>query len=177
VTVETYTGIRLNLGGRDTHIPGFLVVDLHKSDNVDIRADVSNLAMFEDKTVDEIYCSHILEHFPHRKTLSVLEGWHRILKPGAKAYIAVPDFRALVKLYQLSGLNQFLVDLGWGGQEYPEAYHFTPFDFPRLAGLLVKAGFQDVKRLDAMPYGLKDCSQLMDSHYKVPTSLNVEATA
>ena len=169
--------LKLNLGGRNTTIPGFKVVDIYNGANVDINADISNLNMIEAASVDEIYASHCLEHFSHNATLSVLKEWRRIMRPGGKCYIGVPDFDTLVKLYLKRGLNQFLIDLGWGGQEYAEAYHYTPFDWPRLSRLLIDAGFTDVKKIGPMPYGLKDCSALVDTIYELPTSLNVEATA
>jgi SAM-dependent methyltransferase len=168
---------KLNLGGRDTRIEGFTNVDLHDGENVDVRADAANLYMIPDATVEEIYASHILEHFPHPKTVAVLKEWRRVLKAGGKAYISVPDFDLIVRLYKDHGLAQFLVDLGWGGQEYAEAYHFAPFNYSRLAFLLNSAGFADVKRLKNMPYGLSDCSYKVDSFTGQPISVSVEATA
>ncbi len=52
--------IRLNLGGRGTQIKGFQTVDLSEEHDVQIKSDVSDLRMFEEGTVDEIYASQIL---------------------------------------------------------------------------------------------------------------------
>lgn len=169
--------LKLNLGGRNTTIPGFKVVDIYNGENVDIKADISNLNMIEAASVDEIYASHCLEHFGHFDTLRVLKEWRRIMRPGGKCYIGVPDFRALVRLYEKVGLTQFIIDLGWGGQEYKEAFHYTPFDFPRLSRLVIDAGFSDVKQLAELPYGLKDCSSLRDTVTGQLISLNIEAVA
>jgi predicted SAM-dependent methyltransferase len=169
--------IRLNLGGRTTHIDGFLKVDLFDGEGVDIQTDVSDLSMLKDGTVIEIYASHILEHFSHTKTIDVLKEWRRVLKKGGKASISVPDFDASVFLYQKYGLTDFLRNLLYGDQEYPLAYHYTVFTFATLARSCINAGFADVKRLKDMPYGVKDCSKNIDNHHFRPVSVHVEAIA
>lgn len=172
--------MRLNLGGMgegfmDGRIKGFLTVDLREG--ADIRANVSELSMFGDKTVEEIYSSNVLEHFPHNKTLYVLEEWHRILKPGGKLWLSVPDFDACVKLYLKEGLCKWAQYLIWGDQKHELNYHYINFTFANLAKLLVDAGFEDVKRLMELPQGVKDASTHRDNHHGIRISLNVEATA
>lgn len=169
--------VKLNLGGRDKPIPGFKTVDLYEGEGVDIRADIGSLAGIEDKSVEEIYASHCLEHFSHARTMDVLKNWHRVLKPGAKAYIAVPDFQAAVELYNKFGLNDFIRNLLWGDQGYDLAYHYNAFDWPFLAKYIIDAGFTDVRRIGDMPHGIKDCSALRNTATFEPVSLNVEATA
>lgn len=168
--------IRLNLGGRDTCIPGFLTVDLKEGG--DIRTDVSDLSQFGDHTVEEIYASHVLEHFAHVRTVSVLKEWHRVLKPGGKLFISVPDFEAIVKLYEVCGhLNDFIRNLLYGDQGYDLAFHYTIFTFTTLAAYCAKAGFEDVQRIARMPYALRDCSTNVDNMTFQPISVNVEAIA
>lgn len=168
--------IRLLIGGRTTRIDGFLNVDLFEGEGVDIRTDASDLSMFGDGAVSEIYASHILEHFHHPKTLNVLKEWGRVLKKGSKAYISVPDFDAMVKLYVSYGMTDFIRNMLWGDQIYDLAFHYTGFTFPTLANLCVKAGFSDVKRIPEMPYGVNDCSHNIDTITRKPISVNVEAT-
>lgn len=168
---EAGRSIRLNLGGRGTKIEGFMTVDLEPGS--DCESDVANLP-FEDKTVDEIYASHILEHFPHVRTEYVLEEWYRVLKKGAKAYISVPDFDAMVKLYGTYGMTDFIRNLLYGDQLYDRAYHYTAFTFSTLAFVCRKAGFSDIRRIKEMPYGVKDCSHNIDNFTRKPISVNVE---
>lgn len=167
--------IRLLIGGRTTKIDGFLNVDLFEGEGVDIRTDASDLSMFGDGTVEQIYASHILEHFPHPKTLGVLKEWNRVLKRGAKAYISVPDFDAMVKLYSVYGMTDFIRNMLWGDQIYDLAFHYTGFTYPTLAHLCHQAGFSDVKRIPEMPYNVKDCSHNVDTATRKPISVNVEA--
>ena len=147
-------------------------MDVHP--DADIKSDLSKLEGIVDGSVDEIYASHCLEHFSHTKTVDVLKEWYRVLKFGGKAYISVPNFDAAVEIYKKMGLTTFLRNLLWGDQGYQEAYHFSGFTFPLLAGECAEAGFSDVKRIQEMPYNLGDCSALIDTILHIPISLNVE---
>lgn len=167
--------IRLNLGGRHKPIVGFLTVDLCDEFKPDIKADVSDLSMFESESVDEIYASQILEHFPHVRTQYVLEEWYRVLKKGARMTVGVPDFARAIELYQKFGLVDFITNLLYGDQLYPLAYHYRPFTFGTLAGLLDKVGFRKIRKIDKMPYGIIDCSSLITNLDNRNVSLNVEA--
>jgi len=169
--------IRLNLGGRDTSIPGFVTVDLRPGPTVGILADISDLSMFQDGEVTEIYASNCLEHFYLTQTLGVLKEWRRVLKPGGKCFISVPDLMASIKLVQLEPTAMWPIYLLYGDQEDPLNFHYINFTYPYLAKLCVDAGFSDVKRITDMPYGLADASAYMDNKYGIPISLNVEATA
>mgnify|MGYP001562566810 CR=1 FL=1 len=175
VQVEASKEIRLNLGARNRAILGFLSVDIDPASGADVIADISSLPAYADGSVSEIYASHCLEHFPHTRTMSVLKEWSRVLKPGGILYVAVPDFARTVYLYQrLGGLNQFLVDFIWGGQEYPTAYHMAGFDFKLLSSMLKDAGFHEVSQVDVFPIGDKhDCSRLVSTVDGKSISLNV----
>lgn len=83
------TTIRLNIGAGDTTIPGFIPIDQK------FGHDASKLE-YEDNSVDEIYSSHCLEHIHHSKTCSTIEEWCRVLKPGGRIRIAIPDFEKVI---------------------------------------------------------------------------------
>lgn len=168
-------GIRLNLGGRGIKIDGFKTVDLSEEHDVEIKSDVSNLWMFKDDSVDEIYASQVLEHFPHVKTELVLKEWHRVLKHGAKITIGVPDFQRAIEIYLQHGLMPWVVNFLYGDQGYPLAFHYAPFTFSRLAAIMNSVGFRNIKRIGAMPYGIQDCSGIVSTSDGKSVSLNVEA--
>lgn len=172
---------RLNLGGtgegyRDGRIPGFLTVDLRDVPDTDILSDVSDLSLFKDSTVDEIYSSNVLEHFPHTKTRDVLAEWCRVLKRGCKLHLSVPDFDATVRLYLKHGLTDWVKYLAWGDQAHALNYHYINFTFGSLALEVSRAGFSDVRRVAELPYGVKDASTHRDSMDRKPISLNMECT-
>lgn len=161
------------LGGRDNRIPGFINIDVHSGDLVDIHSDISDLSRFDSGSVDEIYASHCLEHFPHVETLKVLTEWNRVLCSNGKIYISVPDIENVFKQFSMAGMTEWVRNILWGDQGYKEAFHYNGFTFPTLADQLFKAGFSDIKRINEMPYGLNDCSKLMMTNDNTPISINV----
>ncbi len=173
VLVAQDQSVRLNLGGRGTQIEGFKTVDLSPEHEVDFRCDVSKLPM-ADGSVDEIYASQILEHFPHTRTMEVLKEWNRVLKKGGLITIGVPDFDRAVAIYKQLGLIDYVVHSLYGDQEYDLAFHYAPFTFSRLAHLMDRAGFRNVRRIGKMPYGIIDCSALNFTEDGLPVSLNVQ---
>lgn len=168
--------LRLNLGGREITIPGFVNVDLQELPTVDMQADVRKLP-YGDGSVDEIYASHLLEHFSWSETDALLKEWRRILRKGGIAYISVPDFDAMARLYRQNGLCQYVVEVLMGEHHKPFGGHMNLFNFPRLAKYLMEAGFSDVQRIQQMPYNKKDCSQMIDSVFRLPISVNAKAIA
>lgn len=168
--------IRLNLGGRDTKIDGFLTVDLKEGS--EITANCSDLKdKIKDSSVREIYASNILEHFPHTKTISVLKEWRRVLIPNGKLWISVPDFDSMIKLYQKEGMTDFIRNLLYGDQLYDLAFHYTGFTFATLAHSALKAGFSDIKRINWLPYNVNDCSRNIDNKTFKSVMINAEVTA
>jgi len=151
-------------------------MDCDPHPGVDYVGDIADLSRFADCEVSEIYASHCLEHFPHPKTLDVLKEWCRVLKPQGILYVAVPDFKRTVDLYHRGGLNQWVQDYVSGGQEYATAYHYAIFDYPKLRGLLLKAGFSEASQVDDFPIGHpQDCSRKVSTIDGKSVSLNVVA--
>jgi predicted SAM-dependent methyltransferase len=174
--------IQLHLGCGEKYIPGFIHIDARKFPHIDHIASVDKLDMFKDNSVDLVYSSHLLEHFPRNKTEDVLREWHRVLKPGGILRIAVPDFEKLVEVYlKYKDLKLILGPLV-GRQNYPENTHYFVFDFPTLSEILKKVGFKKVYRYDwrkTIHKDYDDYSQAYIPHMNkkngILISLNIEA--
>ena len=89
----------LGCGGRKT-LPHAVGVDIVPEGSVppfmdatisvsDVVADVSNSLPFAEKSQDVIIARHILEHCID--TIKTLKEWIRVLKPGGKLIVAVPE--------------------------------------------------------------------------------------
>lgn len=170
--------VRLNLGCRRTRIPGFLNVDIRPEQDVDVVADAADLGRFADRSVEEIYASNILEHFPLTRTVAVLQEWRRVLVPGGRLLVSVPDFDCIAKLYMNSGfLGRWLVFHGWGEQRYPEQTHYLTFTYPTLRKALDDAGFSAARRVRRFPYGVADASAMTDAVMGLDISVNAVAVA
>ena len=83
---------KLNLGCGTDIRPGWINVDSSKLPGVDIAANLDDCTRtplpLADDTIDEFYCSHVLEHL--RDALGFMQELHRLAKPDAIATIRVP---------------------------------------------------------------------------------------
>lgn len=85
--------MKLNLGSADVKIPGYASVDLYNK-NADYNMNVLDLK-FDDNSIDEILASHLVEHLSPHYVVPALKEWIRVLKPGAKLVMEMPDFEKL----------------------------------------------------------------------------------
>ena len=167
--------MKLNLGCKTRPIPGFVNMDFEEYPTVDVVGDVSDLSRFKDESIEEIYASHILEHFKSPQTVPVLKEWFRVLKPGGILYVATPDFKRAIEMYDKVGLSEWLVYYMYGDQLHKGTYHYTTFDEKRMDGLLKKVGFAEVSRVVEFPYNQEDCSTLISGIDSKSISLNMIA--
>lgn len=85
--------MKLDLGAGKNKKEGFEGVDSIAFDGVDHVVDLTVTPWpFEDNSVDEVHCSHFVEHLTGRERVSFVNELYRILKPGAKATIIVPHW-------------------------------------------------------------------------------------
>ena len=182
--------IKLHLGCGKKFIPGFIHIDLADYPHIDYKRNISDLSIFDDNSVDLIYCCHAVEYFDSEEVQDVLKEWYSVLKKGGIRRVAVPDFEAIVNVYlKYKDLNH----RGILGPLYgriviktPEgekiSYHKTVYDFKSLKGVLESVGFKKIHRYDwrmTLHKDYDDFSQAyiphMDEEHGVLMSLNVEA--
>lgn len=175
----------LNIGCGDKQIPGayWQNVDSRELPGIDVVTDMGDLGMYCDNSVDHIYACHVLEHATHTQALEVLKEWARVLKPQHGVLrVCVPDMRTIWWLAHNGAHLGRLRGLIWGGQQYPENFHYCGWDFEELATDLRDCGFFNIVEYD--PYGspyhahppeYRDFS-FMELNGS-PCSLNVEAIA
>lgn len=86
--------IKLNLACGQTKIEGFLGVDIKKTDTVDLVVDLEKFPWpWEDNSVDEIFCSHYVEHT--NDLIKFMEECYRILKPEGTIKIIAPYYNSI----------------------------------------------------------------------------------
>jgi SAM-dependent methyltransferase len=84
--------MKLDLGCGKNKREGFLGVDSIKFDGVDIVADLREKWPWDDNSVDEVHCSHFLEHFERLERIHFANELYRVLKHDGKAQIIVPHW-------------------------------------------------------------------------------------
>jgi len=86
--------LKLNLGAGGINYPGYLSVDMHDK-RADILMDICNLREFANNSVEEILASHVFEHLNPYHSVIILREWHRVLRPGGKLIMEMPDIEKL----------------------------------------------------------------------------------
>ena len=142
--------MKLNLGSGINYKEGYVNLDWIKAHKPDIIWDINEKPFpFEDNVFDEVFCSHILEHFDD--VVGILQELWRITKKGGRIIIGVPHFASYEAASDLThrklfGMNSFycyeMKDFGYyyGGkmrfrvvekvyQYSPNKWYMRPFEF------------------------------------------------
>lgn len=167
--------LQLHLGGWEAR-PGWTIVNAEDRPGVDVLGNCMDLSMFPDGSASEVYASHVYEHLGYQKELPLaLTEAHRVLAPGGRLRVSVPDLEVLCRLFLQTAQDvesQFFVQrMIMGGQMEPLDFHKTGFSHRILAAFLTGQGFVDIRRVQN--FGLfNDTSAMLWGG--VPISLNVE---
>jgi len=168
---------RLHIGGQ-VRTAGWEVLDANPGPFVDHVATASDLRQFEDNSFDQIYASHVVEHFDyHVQLVETLKEWYRVLAPAGTLCVSVPDLDVLARLFVdrtlLSVQDRFLVmRMIFGGHIDKYDYHLVGLNEEFLTAYLQAAGFTEMRRV--ADFGLfQDTSRLKLK--EVPISLNMVA--
>jgi glycosyltransferase involved in cell wall biosynthesis len=95
--------IKLNLGCGSKLMPGFVNVDLYNPD-AELKMDVRKLNL-KDNTAQELHAYHVFEHFSPFEVNDILTEWLRVLKPGGKLVMEMPDLLENCKRFEESDKN------------------------------------------------------------------------
>ncbi len=140
--------MKLNIGSGYNCIPGFHRLDIDKRCNPDIVADITDLSKIKSDTIDEIYTAHTLEHILLTHLFKTVRGFCRILKPGGKITVIVPDSKSVAQDWignKVAGREFERIALGAtpGATEY--MFHQQLFWKEKLERYLMIAGFEAVR--------------------------------
>ncbi len=183
--------VKLHLGCGKRYLPGFLHIDIDNSvEHLDHCSDISDLSMFADDSVDEIYTCGAIGYYDPDERSVLFEEWHRVLKKNGTLRISVVDFEKQIEVYLNSNKN--LTHIGvmgpiFGIWNYKDkngvdrkAYKKTAYDFDTLRDVLLGHGFFDYKRYnwkDFLPDNYDDFSAAYVPHMDengVHIMLNIE---
>ena len=142
--------IRLNIGAGGSNLPGFIPLDIQTG------TDATKPLPYADNSVDEIYASHVLEHIHHSKTFSTLTEWVRVLKPGGRLRVAVPDFDRI--LGERGSMSSGMLS-AWlhGSHDVDTDRHLAVFKWDDLELMFRRLGLNTIGKWKPE---FDDCSQL-----------------
>lgn len=129
--------VKLNVGSGIGHglKRDFVNIDIVDDPKIDLVCDIRNGLPLENESVDFIECLEVLEHLHQNKVGEVVKDFYRVLKPGGKIILSVPNLPVIIFLWlaNIDGKKwKKWIDCIYGGQVYPSDTHITGFDKERL---------------------------------------------
>lgn len=82
--------MKLHLGCGKRILSGYINID-GANQKADVIHDLTKPLPYGDDTADEIVAIHLFEHFFPDDVPNVLADWRRVLKPGGKLILEMPD--------------------------------------------------------------------------------------
>lgn len=172
--------VYLNLGCSDRTSKEFINIDAVPSRYTNYVQNIEDLSRFPDNSVDMVYASHVIEHIPRGKLLTVLREWHRVVKPGGVLRFGVPDFDAIIEMYLASGKDTHSVVRQLMGEDGEYDDHHSIWNLAYAEQVMKDAGFSSVRPWDPKTANHHDFKDKTMRAYQIdgrsiPFSLNLEA--
>lgn len=168
--------ILLHIGGTEVK-KGWSILNIKPGSGVDYVGSCTDLSAIPDASCSDVYASHVLEHLGYDgDVMRALREIHRVMKPGARLRVSVPDLDILCRMWLHQGLlpeQRFeVMRMIYGGRTDAHDVHYVGLNFTMLGGYLTAAGFVKIKRVDE--HGVFNDT----SSYRFlgqPISLNIKA--
>ena len=137
--------MRLNLGCGNDIMEDFINIDsFNNLKGIDIKADIKNLP-FKDSQVDEVYISHVMEHFSFDDVQLIFKEINRVLMIGGDLEIYVPDFQTCIDDWNGSDNKWIALERVFGSQTHPGNFHFCGYTLETLKKIVEDFNFNVIE--------------------------------
>lgn len=178
----------LNIGCGSNIYPHFINLDYEWRSGVDICWDVTKGIPLKGESLKGIYTEHCLEHLHLQDAIALLAECYRLLQPGGRIRIVVPDAELYIDRYT-KGRKEVGLKFPYGASAHDVSEQGTPlmvvnqvfrghghlyaYDFVTLKYLLCQQGFVEICQC-SYRQGV-DENLLVDTDHRACESLYVEA--
>ena len=155
---------KLHIGG-ECRVSGWENLNIAAGATVDHVQNALDLSNFEDNTFSEIYASHVLNHLGFEKVKQALIDWCRVIIPGGKIFVSVPNINKLLKMVLDTKDLQYkerrhIFQMIYGGQSNEFDYNTIGFNVKHISYYLSNSGFVKLCRVEK--FGLFDDSSNLE---------------
>lgn len=127
---------------------GYVLNDVQMHKNIDLVCNILHVRKFvPDGYCSEVRMSHVWEHFTIKEGIDILKICHKLLEPGGKLLIYVPNFRWHADLV-VTGNDEMGVHYAFGGQLDKYDQHKTGFTTKIIRKRLEENGFRVTQMID-----------------------------
>lgn len=127
---------KVNVGAGMDIRQDYINLDHRALDGIDVVADVLDMP-FEEESLDEIFSSHVVEHFVQNDLKKILVYWFGLLRKGGRLRIITPNIEDMAKRYAIGEVAwQEFRSVALGGQDYASDYHFNHFSIKSMEELI-----------------------------------------
>jgi predicted SAM-dependent methyltransferase len=186
----------INLGCGPARGPEMINVDFFFA-GADYGADLRYPLRIDSNSIDGIFSEHTLEHLTYDQNRKLLAECFRVLKPGTKIRVIVPDVSVFIEAYSSKNQAWFkewerliftesadseraerklaspMCAISFITQEY---FHQSSWDFETMSYFLKEAGFISIEKCEFRKGSEKNLLQDLDHLDRKLVSLYVEAT-
>jgi predicted SAM-dependent methyltransferase len=147
--------VKLHIGCGTNYLNGYINIDSVPNDsreayrkaNIDLIADVLELDKhFEEESIDEILCNHMIEHVSLLDVHHMFAIFNKILKRGGTFELRCPDFEGCVKAILNQRYDEQVNEIYYrhifGSQVSQTECHLNGFTKARLHWFLLSYGFE-----------------------------------
>src|SRR4051794_29894070 len=133
-------GLKLHIGGTVAK-EGWKMLNIQPGPNVDYVGNCLDLTRFGESSISELYLSHVLEHLDYRSEAeAALREFYRVLVPGGRLMIGVPDLEILSYLLLApffdASAKISVIRMMFGGQMDAYDYHKAGYTYAFLHSFL-----------------------------------------
>lgn len=152
---KKHAGKFVQIGCGKEYIDGMVNVEANFQRKKDVWLDITLGLPFATGSIKGLYTSHVMEHLTFANNRRVMAEYFRVLEPGAKIRLLVPDLEYAINAYVKKDIPKF--------PDWPDSFkspggkfnnftlvanqHFVLFDFSLMEEFLSEAGFTDIQRV------------------------------
>ncbi len=159
-SLRTLREVKLHLGCGKRVMPGWTNIDCFAADGIAFECDFREPLPFADGAVTMLYSEHVLEHLAEYDAHALLRECHRVLAPGGKIRLGMPDAEIFIRAYVNEDRAFFDHAKGIGSPSRPldtrmkvinqmarmGGHHLFMWDFETLRLAMEQAGFTSITK-------------------------------